>query len=229
MTKECFFGVVQDLIFHSHPPKATANPAAYKNITLKPASSAKASPSTATAPPLVAFQQPPAADFTPALPPKAASTAPPLPPVACDIFISFCHKEAAEEAKALAYALRQHRRSVFLCAEPDADMAPTVASALSQAKLAVILGTESYGEETTAGFNSHQQLRYIIEHKKAFMLIKMCDCFTQQQTRSWLPDTVPHYRWQPKSEAERRRPPVLMVEKVMSSLAWQSLIIRYRR
>jgi hypothetical protein len=135
-----------------------------------------------------------------------------------------------EEAKALEYALKQHRRSVFRCsAEPDAGMAATVLSALSQAKLVVILGTLNYGEETGSGCSSHQQLRCVIEHKKAFLLIKMCDGFAHPQTALWLPDTVEHYIWQPKSEAERQRPPVLLVEKVMFSLAWQSLIIRYRR
>ncbi len=107
-------------------------------------------------------------------------------------------------------------------------MAPTVMSTLSKAKLVVILGTLNYGEETGSGFSSQQQLRYVVEHKKAFVLVKMCDNFAQQQTALWLPDTVPHFAWQPKSEAERQRPPVLLVEKVMSSLAWQSLIMRYR-
>jgi hypothetical protein len=125
-----------------------------------------------------------------------------------------------EEAIALKTALEQRGKSVFLCAvEIGDDNAEAVIAALSQAKLAVILGTKTYGEKTASSFSTYQELRYIIEQKKPFYLVKMCDRFVHQQTLLWLPDTVSYYPWQPKSAAERQGVPADLVDKIVQKLA----------
>jgi hypothetical protein len=124
------------------------------------------------------------------------------------------------EANALKTALEQRGKSVFLCdVEPGGDIAKAVINALDQAKLAVILGTKTYGEETTSKFSTYQELRYIIEQNKPFFLVKMCDRFVHRQTLFWLPDTVAYHPWQPKSAAERKWPPADLVEKIVQKLA----------
>ncbi len=149
-------------------------------------------------------------------PPKPAPVAPSAPITHYDIFISLRFGEAMDEAVALKAALQQRSLSVFLCDVPEGkDIARTVISALTHCKLAVILGTLTYGTETTAGFSTFDELRYIKNEQKPFFLVKMCDRFEVEEARVRLPIDISYFPWQPKSAAERKSIPPTLVERIL--------------
>jgi hypothetical protein len=149
-------------------------------------------------------------------PPVPAPVAPPAPVVHYDIFISLRFGEAMDEAVALKAALQQRGFSVFLCdVPPGVDIARTVISALTHCKLAVILGTLTYGTETPPGFSTFDELRYIKNEKKPFFLVKMCDRFQVEEAKVRLPIDISYFFWQPKSEAEKKRVPSALVEQIL--------------
>lgn len=147
---------------------------------------------------------------------KVAPTTP-TSPTEYDIFISLRFLEAKTHGLALQQALERLGLTVFLCnVEPGGDIAAAVIAALTTCKLAVILGTETYGKNTGVGYSTVEELRYIIQEKKPFFLVKMCDQFTEPEARFRLPDSLAYYPWQPRSAAEL--PPADLVQKIADRL-----------
>lgn len=138
-----------------------------------------------------------------------------------DIFISLRFAEALEEAKALTTALQTVGCSVFLCAVPEGDsLLEIVSRALSNSTLAVILGTRTYGQKNSqALFNTFQELTFILEQKKPFFLVKMCEKFSEPHTQLLLSTAISHYPWLPKTEAERRSVPPQLVLNILTKLS----------
>jgi hypothetical protein len=124
------------------------------------------------------------------------------------VFISLRFAEAMLEAKALQQDLYAQGLSAFPCDIPEGqDSAGTLLTALIHCKLAVILGTRTYGRDTECGFSAYDELRYIVEVKKPIFLIKMCQAFEEQYAVFRLPSSISHFSWQPATDAERKRPP----------------------
>lgn len=124
-----------------------------------------------------------------------------------------------EEANALKLELVRRGISVFLCnIPPGKDIGRSVIHALSNCKLAVILGTRTYGAKTLSGFSTNEELRYIINEKKPYFLAKMCDTFDEPETRFRLPPEISYYKWQPNG-SQRSRVPSDLVEQIVRRLA----------
>ncbi len=137
------------------------------------------------------------------------------PTVHFDVFLSLRFSEAMDEAVALQTALQDRGLSVFLCdVAPGGDIAQTVIRTLSNCKMAVILGTKTYGQKTKSGFSNFEELRHIINEQKDYFLIKMCDRFEEEETRFRLPPDISYYLWKPVGAA-RKQVPGDLVEQIV--------------
>ena len=88
--------------------------------------------------------------------------------------------------------------SVFLCdVLPGTDIAQTIVKAFHACKMAVIMGTTTYGTNTDAGYSTFEELRLIHDEGKPFFLIKMCKNFAQLETRMRLSKSIMHFEWTP--------------------------------
>jgi hypothetical protein len=123
------------------------------------------------------------------------------------------------EAKALQQALHKKGVSAFLCdIPPGQDLANAVVTALTHCKMAVILGTETYGRKTDSGFSTFEELRYIQDENKPYFLVKMCPSFEEAETRFRLPTSISYFPWQPTAAAERERVPAALLTQLMMRL-----------
>jgi hypothetical protein len=114
------------------------------------------------------------------------------------LFISLRFAEAGNEASALKNALEAKGISTFLCAvNPGGDIAREIVNALHGCQLAIIMGTKTYGKDTGAGFSTFEELRFIINERKPFFLVKMCERFEEHETRFRLDSSVAYYQWPP--------------------------------
>jgi hypothetical protein len=112
------------------------------------------------------------------------------------VFISLRFAEAREEANALKTALEARGISTFLCAvQPGGDIAREIVHALHGCKLAIIMGTRTYGRDTGVGYSTFEELRYIHEQKKPFFLVKMCRRFEQEETIFRLGSSISYFEW----------------------------------
>lgn len=148
----------------------------------------------------------------PQAPAITAATAP-------TVFISLRFGEAMLEARALQTDLHARGISAFLCDIPEGqDLAGAVITALTYCKLAVILGTKTYGKKTHSGFSTFEELRYIFEENKPFFLVKMCNDFEEHETRFRLTSSISYFSWQPATDAERGRLPPGLLDRVIRRL-----------
>jgi hypothetical protein len=135
------------------------------------------------------------------------------------VFISLRFGEGMPEAKALQAGLHARGVSAFLCDIPEGqDLANAVVMALTHCKLAVILGTKTYGQKTCSGFSTFEELRFIINEQKPHFLVKMCTEFEEAETRFRLSPDISYFPWQPGSDAERQRLPAGLVDKIIRRL-----------
>lgn len=122
-----------------------------------------------------------------------------------------------EEAKAIKAQLARRGIQAFLCdVPPGEDIAAAVIQALHHCKLAIILGTATYGKKTASPCSTYQELRYIDQHKPYF-LVKMCHAFQEPEAIFRLPQDISFYPWQPIGD-ERKRVPVALVEQILQRL-----------
>jgi hypothetical protein len=131
------------------------------------------------------------------------------------VFISLRFGEATPEARALQQGLHARAISTFLCDIPEGqDLANAVVMALTHCKLAVILGTKTYGKKTASSFSTFEELRYIVNERKPFFLVKMCTEFEEAETRFRLPPDISYFPWQPANDAKREQLPAGLVDRV---------------
>ena len=92
-----------------------------------------------------------------------------------DLFVSFRFKETLSLALALKETLDKQGLKTFVCAVPvGEDISKQIAKALAECKLAIILGSETYGQETESFFSTYNELAFILAEKKPFYLVKTC-------------------------------------------------------
>jgi hypothetical protein len=114
------------------------------------------------------------------------------------IFISLRFAEAQKEAEDLKSALEARGISTFLGdVHPGGDIARLVVNALNECKLAIIMGSRTYGKVTGVGFSTFQELRFIVDKRKPFFLVKMCDTFEETETGFYLGSSVSYFQWTP--------------------------------
>jgi hypothetical protein len=66
----------------------------------------------------------------------------------------------------------------FLCeVEVGGDVEKEVVQHVVRAPLVTVMGTRTYGKETTASFSAYQELRFVVERKKPIFLVTICHDF----------------------------------------------------
>jgi hypothetical protein len=109
------------------------------------------------------------------------------PPKAYDIFFSLRLNESMEEAKELKAIIERTRPGVkcFLSGDnPNgADLGRIISTALANAKMAIIMGSETYGKKTESNFSTYEEMHFILSEKKPMFLLKMCEEWEEPQTR----------------------------------------------
>lgn len=132
-------------------------------------------------------------------PPRPISPAPPPASVnVYDIFISLRFCEALHEGKALKKQLEEQHLRVFLCEVLEGlDLGDTITDALHHSSLVVILGTATYGRPTTSPYSTLQELKFVVDEKKPFYLVKMCEEFLENAAKFHLTRSVAYYSWSP--------------------------------
>ena len=114
------------------------------------------------------------------------------------IFISFRYGEAIAEARLLKVALEAHGVDVCIIDNPPGmSILANIADAMDRADLVVIMGSATYGRKTASPFSTHQELRFVMDEPKPFLLVKMCDRFREVETRFLLPSTMACTPWTP--------------------------------
>jgi hypothetical protein len=114
----------------------------------------------------------------------------------CRIFISLRFAEAGDAGRSLKEALEACGVPTFLCdIPPGGDLKVAIVSALDECDLAIVMGTKTYGQQTTSNFSTFQEMEFIVDEQKPFFLVKMCDKFEVAQTRFNFPGRISYYPW----------------------------------
>lgn len=137
-----------------------------------------------------------------------------------DVFISVRFAEGMKAAEALKAALERKGANTFLCAvEAGGDIFEEIVDAISNCRLAVIVGTKTYGKQTGSTFSTRDELKFIKQEKKPMFLIKMCDKFEESFARFTLGDGIAYYQWKPANEAAQSQLPNDMCDRIVAKLA----------
>lgn len=126
-----------------------------------------------------------------------------------DIFCSLRFAEALTQAKQIQKILRdEHNLNAVIVSTPQGeDIAAQVATLLDAARMVLIFGTETYGKGTV-NFSTKEELQFVMDEKKPFFLIKMCERFAEPRTRLVLSKAVAYFPWLPQDPL----PPALISE-----------------
>uniref|UniRef100_A0A7S3GC70 TIR domain-containing protein n=1 Tax=Palpitomonas bilix TaxID=652834 RepID=A0A7S3GC70_9EUKA len=113
------------------------------------------------------------------------------------VFISLRFGEAKEETEQLREELRKCGHDAYICeVAPGGNIEELIIDRLNAAKLVIIMGTETYGVPGTNTFSTRQELSFIMQEKKPFFLIKMCDRFQDPYARFKLTDAFGYLLWE---------------------------------
>ena len=61
-----------------------------------------------------------------------------------------------------------------------------IPTALENAKMAIVMGSETYGRNTESNFSTYQEMNFIMSEIKPMFLLKMCEKWEEPQTRVML-------------------------------------------
>ncbi|EGD81912.1 hypothetical protein PTSG_02597 [Salpingoeca rosetta] len=136
-----------------------------------------------------------------------------------DVFISLRFSEARNAGRALERALEERGIKTFLCdVAPGDDIASAVIRALHGCRMAVILGTRTYGKRTATKFSTFEELRYIVNRSKPFFLVKMCDDFAEPEAQFRLSEDISYFPWTPDEGAPHVEVPAALVDEIVAKL-----------
>jgi hypothetical protein len=106
---------------------------------------------------------------------------------AYDIFFSLRLIDSMDEAKELKAMIERTRPGVKCFRSGDnpngADLGIIIPTALANAKMAIIMGSKTYGKKTESNFSTYNEMHFILSEKKPMFLLKMCDEWEEPQTR----------------------------------------------
>ena len=120
------------------------------------------------------------------------------PPIAYDIFISLRLEEAKDEAKELKAMIERKRPDVrcFLSGDnPNGeDLTDIISNALATSKMAIIMGSKTYGKKTKSHYSTSHEMKFINNKEKPIFLLKMCEEWEENQFIFMIGDRKFH-RW----------------------------------
>jgi len=120
------------------------------------------------------------------------------PPIAYDIFFSFRFEESMDEAVNLQAMIESTRPDVKCFRSGDnpngADLGIIIPTALANAKMAIIMGSKTYGKKTESNFSTFEEMQFILSENKPLFLLKMCEEWEEPQTRVMI-GSRKHKKW----------------------------------
>jgi hypothetical protein len=132
------------------------------------------------------------------------------------VFISFRIETASEQALQLKDALEAVGVSTYVCkTRCGDDILTEIGEAIADCELAVVLGTETFGEKTGGFFSTWEELTAIKSEKKPIFLIKMCDQFRFPNVRFCFPSNIAYTEWLPYTDM-----PADLVEEILGKIAF---------
>eukprot|EP00049_Salpingoeca_infusionum_P000814 m.42558 g.42558 ORF g.42558 m.42558 type:complete len:531 (+) comp10708_c0_seq1:161-1753(+) len=132
----------------------------------------------------------------------------------CQVFLSLRFAEAMEEARYVKKQLENLGISTFLCSvSAGGEIDVEIARNIRHCELVIIFGTDTYGAQTSAAFNSKTELQYIKNNHKPYFLIKMCTEFQEDLAAMYLHQGISHIEW-PKGAP----PPTTLIADIQSKL-----------
>jgi hypothetical protein len=138
----------------------------------------------------------------------------------CDIFISLRYAEARDESFALKKALENRLPAfkIFVCDEAaGTNLMEVIVKNISSCRLAIVMGSRTYGQKTASAFSTFEELQYIKGKNKPMFLVKMCDEFASELADFALISTM-YEQWKPSNQFEKENPPPGLVEKIVDKL-----------
>jgi hypothetical protein len=106
---------------------------------------------------------------------------------AYDIFFSLRLIDSMDEAKELKAMIERTRPDVMCFLSGDnpngADLGRIITTALANAKMAIVMGSKTYGKKTESNFSTYNEMHFILSEKKPMFLLKMCEEWEEPQTR----------------------------------------------
>jgi hypothetical protein len=113
------------------------------------------------------------------------------------VFLSVRFAEAMDEAVTVKGALEARGVPTFLCDVPEGDdLGHAISLNLVQCELVVIFGTETYGEKTQSVLSTFEELRFVLDKKRPFFVIKMCSEYKDPFTQIQLTNSVAYFPWE---------------------------------
>ena len=171
-----------------------------------------------------------------------AGTSGPATPPPCDkddapydIFLSLRLSEAkqpgyADALKAALEAKRPSLRCFLSGGNPfGATIGRIIPDALGRSRMAVVMGTETYGLDTGSNFGTLQEMQFILKYFKrdkgrAFFPIKMCHAFDQSVPQTemsmFMSDGNKYYVWVPTPA--KTAPPDAILEELDAAANFES-------
>jgi hypothetical protein len=90
------------------------------------------------------------------------------------VFVSWRMSECKAEVKVLRTALEAKGVKVIVIGElPGGDLLQAVTQGMEAADLFIVMGTETYGRQTSGIIDTYKEMQYIISSKKPFFLVNM--------------------------------------------------------
>jgi hypothetical protein len=90
------------------------------------------------------------------------------------VFVSWRMSECKAEVKALQTALEAKDVKVIVIGElPGGDLLQAVTQGMEEADQFIIMGTETYGRQTSGMIDTYKEMQYIVSSKKPFFLFNM--------------------------------------------------------
>jgi hypothetical protein len=135
------------------------------------------------------------------------------------VFISFRLAEALERALQLKEALNAVGVSAYVCETRHGDNLVTeISHAIANCELAIILGSETFGEKTDGHYSTWEELTFIKDEQKPIFMIKMCERFKHPEVRFCFPKDILHFRWDPGMAM-----PDDLVEEILDKMAFPNV------
>ena len=133
-----------------------------------------------------------------------------------DVFISLRIAEAEVEGEALYAALLARGCSVFISTadvHSGGDLMKEISENLEGCLLVVILASQTYGRDTNTSFSTYHEFHYVIDEKKPFVLVKMCDEWEEAHVKLALGKRTLYTQWTPGQAL-----PEALVEEVVGKV-----------
>jgi tetratricopeptide (TPR) repeat protein len=90
------------------------------------------------------------------------------------VFVSWRMAECKKEVEALQKSLQPHGVKVVVVGElPGGDLLQSVIEGMEAADLFIIMGTETYGRQTSGIIDTYKEMQYIVASKKPYFLFNM--------------------------------------------------------